>query len=181
MKRNLLRTLLLLHFIGLALSVGTRVANLIIDRQTSVAGLQALSFGRDLTGVLARSLVLPGFLLMAATGIAMTLVRYGLRPPVWVWIKVGLNVFVLFVATPLVAPALAAARAWAHWSFAHNQLAPQFLESASRASLYGAIVFTLFLLNIPVAIWKPYSAIRLPRLAGQKLARTGARVSGPGE
>jgi hypothetical protein len=136
---------------------------LVIDHETGHAGLQALSLGRDLSGSLARALVLPGFLLLAATGIAMTLLRYGRRPPAWVWIKVGLNMVTLLIAPRLVAPYLAAARTWAHWSLAHNQLAPQFLESAARASFYGAVVFTFFLLNIPVAIWKPYASIRFPR------------------
>jgi hypothetical protein len=163
MKRNLFRGLLFFHFIGLALAVGTRFADWAIDAHTGAAGLQELSFGRDLMGELGRSLVLPGFLLMVATGIAMTVLRYGRRPPLWVWIKVGLNVVTLLIARPLVAPALAAARTWAHWSAVHDQLAPQFLQSAAQASLYGGLVFALFLLNMPVAIWKPFASVRLPR------------------
>ncbi len=160
-KRNVGRSLLLFHFLGLGMSIGTRLAALVIDRVTRAGDLQSLSFGRDLTGQLARTLVLPGFLLMIATGIGLTLLRYGLRPPVWVWIKIGLNAVALFIATPLVAPALVAARTWAHWSVEHNQLAPQFQHSADQASLYGAVVFALFLLNIPVAIWKPFLSVKL--------------------
>jgi hypothetical protein len=165
MNRNLFRVLLTLHFLGFGVVIGTRFANLAIEHLAGAGGLQALSFGRDLMGALARSVVLPGFLLVLASGIALTLLRYGWRPPVWVWIKIGLNLMVLFVATPLVAPSLAAARAWAHWSVAHNQLAPQYLSSAAQATLFGAAVFILFLLNIPVAVWKPYASVRLPRLA----------------
>ena len=94
---------------------------------------------------------------------AMTVVRYGRRPPVWIWIKVGLTAVALFVASPLVAPALRAARGWAHWSLEHNQLAPQFAASAATASIYGAVVFTLVLLNVPVAVWKPFLSINLYR------------------
>jgi len=163
LKRNALRSLLVLHFIGLAMSLGTRLADFVIDRATSGGSLQALSLGRDLTSVLARGLVLPGFLLMIASGIAMVLLRYGRHPPVWVWTKAGLSTLALFVGTSLAAPALAAARQWAHWSLAHNQLAPQFSSGAALASLYGGIVFILFLLNIPIAIWKPFASVRLPR------------------
>jgi hypothetical protein len=163
-KRNAFRGFLVLHFIGLAMSLGTRLADFAIDRLTSGNGLQALSFGRDLTSQLAYSLVLPGFLLIIASGIVMVLLRYGFHPPLWVWIKAGISTIALFVATPLAAPALTAARQWAHWSAENNQLAPQFSDSAAKAAFYGGIVFILFLLNIPIAIWKPFASIRLPRI-----------------
>jgi hypothetical protein len=162
-KRNILRSLLLLHFIGLAMVIGTRIANFAIDKQTTGGTLQLLVVGRDLGGAIARGVVLPGFLLVIFTGIVMTLVRYGRRPPVWIWMKVGLTSVALFVASPLVAPALRSARSWAHWSLEHNQLAPQFAASAATASFYGAVVFTLVLLNLPVAIWKPFLSINLYR------------------
>jgi hypothetical protein len=161
-KRNVFRGLLVFHFIGLAMSLGTRLADFAIDRSTSDGSLQALSFGRDLTSQLAFNLVLPGFLLMIVSGIMMVGLRYGSHPPLWVWIKAGTTTVALFVATPLAAPALATARQWAHWSAEHNQLAPQFSDSAAKASLYGGIVLALFLVNIPVAIWKPLASIRLP-------------------
>jgi hypothetical protein len=163
LKRNASRSLLVLHFIGLAMSLGTRLADFVIDRVTSGGSLQTLSLGRDLTSVLARSLVLPGFLLMIASGVTMVLLRYGRHPPVWIWMKAGLSTLALLVATPLAAPALAAARQWAHWSLEHDLLAPQFGISAARASLYGGIVAICFLLNIPIAIWKPFASVRLPR------------------
>jgi hypothetical protein len=171
-KRHVFRGLLVVHFVGLALTVGIRFAGLVIERVTSNADLQLLSFGRDLTGVLARSLTLPGFLLTVATGILMVLLRYGRRPPLWVWIKIGLTTAALSLATPLVAPALEAAREWAHWSVQHGQLAPQFREAVARASFYGGIVFALFLLNIPVAVWKPFSGLKLSQLVSGKIRRT---------
>jgi hypothetical protein len=171
-KRNVGRTLLLLHFVGLAMSIGTRLAALVIDHATSGTDLQSLALGRDLTNELARSLVLPGFLLLIGSGAGLTLLRYGLRPPSWVWIKVALNTAGVFVATSLVSPALQGARFWAHWSVAHNEFAPQLQVDVARASLYGAIAFALLLLNIPVAIWKPaLSAVlplRIPGLSGPR-------------
>jgi hypothetical protein len=161
-KRNVGRTLLLAHFIGLAMSVGTRLADLAIDHATRGADLRSLSLGRDLTSELARSLVLPGFLLLIGSGIGLTLLRYGSRPPGWIWVKIALNAVGVLVAMSLVAPALQAARSWAHWSVAHDQFAPQFQAEAARASLFGAIALALFLLNIPVAIWKPRLSARLP-------------------
>jgi hypothetical protein len=172
-KRNAFRSFLGFHFVGLAMSLGTRIADFAIDRATRGTNLQSLSFGRDLTGLLARSLVLPGFILMIATGIAMVLLRYGRHPPVWVWMKAALTTAALFVATPLAAPALTAARQWAHWSAEHGQLAPEFGDFATKASLYGGIVFILFLLNIPVAIWKPFASVRFPRLRAHQTGGAG--------
>jgi hypothetical protein len=180
MKRHVFRSLLVFHFIGLALTIGIRFAGLVIERVTSTADLQLLSFGRDLTGVLAHSLTLPGFLLTVATGILMVLLRYGRRPPVWVWIKVGLTTAALSLGTPVVAPALEAAREWAQWSVEHGQLAPQFQESVAKASFYGAIVFALFLLNIPVAVWKPFSGLKLSQLLSRKISRTSPQQAESG-
>jgi hypothetical protein len=170
-KRHAFRSLLVFHFIGLALTVGIRFASLVIDRVTGTADLEALSWGRDLTGALARTLTLPGFLLTIATGILMVLLRYGRRPPLWVWIKVALTTAALSLATPVVAPALQAAREWARWSVAHGHLAPQFLDSVARVNLYGGIVFALFLLNIPVAVWKPFAGVTLSQLLWRRAPR----------
>lgn len=163
-KRHAFRGLLSLHFVGLAVTLGVRVASFGIYRATGAGDLQALSFGRDLVGLLARSLTLPGFLLTVLTGIAMVFLRYGSRPPVWVWIKVALTTSALLLATPIVGPALDAARQWAHWSLEHGHLAPELQASVAKANFYGAIVFALFVLNIPIAIWKPFAGLTLSRL-----------------
>ena len=184
MRRHVFRGFLTLHFVGLALTIGVRFASFGIYRATGAGDLQSLSFGRDLVGVLARSLTLPGFLLTVLTGIAMVFFRYGLRPPVWVWIKVALTTAALSIATPIVGPALDAARQWAHWSLEHGQLAAELQASVARANFYGGIVFVLFVLNIPVAIWKPFPGLTLSRLLrrmnpfGTKPGQTGSEGGG---
>jgi hypothetical protein len=160
-KKNAFRGLLTLHFIGLALMIGATVANLMINHWAAQTTLQALAFGRDLSGFVTRGVVLPGFLILITTGAAMTLMRYGRRTPLWVVIKIALNAAALAVGARFVAPALVAARYWAEWSVEHNQLASQFQQSASQAACFGAIVFSLLLLNIPVAVWKPVRRSRL--------------------
>ena len=154
-KRNAFRTLLVLHFIGLALVIGVRFANFGIEHATGGGSLQVLALGRDLMGSLARTLTLPGFFLTLVSGIGMVILRYGKRVPGWVWIKVALTAVSLAVATSMVAPALEAARKWAHWSAEHGLLAPQVHASIAQVTLYGGIVFVLILLTIPVAVWKP--------------------------
>ena len=154
-KRNVLRGLLALHFMGLGLSIGTRFADMVIDNKTAAGGLQSLAFGRDLTSMLARSLVLPGFLLLIVTGVAMVGIRYGRRIPLWVAIKFCVAMMALALGALVVSPALATAKSWADWSAVHGQAAPQLHASIARAEGYGAIVLVLFLFNILVAIWKP--------------------------
>jgi hypothetical protein len=189
LKRHAMRALLTIHLIGMAVFFGGRFADFIVERKTEGTSFQTLAFGRDLSGAIGRGLMLPGFLAMLITGIAMTVIRYGRRPPAWVWIKVALNATAFLVVLPFVAPALAAARSWAHWSAEHGQLAPQFLQSAAQASFYGAIVFGLFLLNVPVAVWKPVFSPRRPapsraeadppvRLAGAPGATRDSEPSG---
>ena len=46
-KRHVFRGLLSLHFVGLASTIGVRVASFGIYRATSAGDLQAMSFGRD--------------------------------------------------------------------------------------------------------------------------------------
>jgi hypothetical protein len=175
MKRHVFRGLLSLHFLGLGLTIGVRFASFAIYRATGAGDLRSLSFGRDLVGVLARSLTLPGFLLTVLTGIAMVFLRYGSRPPVWVWIKVALTTAALSVATPIVGPALEAARQWAHWSLEHGHLAAELQLSVAKANFYGAIVFALFVLNIPVAIWKPFSGLTLARLLRREIKHSDGK------
>lgn len=159
-KRTVFRTLLFLHFIGLGLSVGTRAADFLLDMETRNAGLQTLALGRDLIATAGQRLTLPGFILMVVTGVSMAILLYGTRPPIWVWIKLTVATAIAATAIPIVAPALATARKWAHWSVDHGQLAPQFQEYLTKGNIFGGLVLALFLINIAIAVWKPLSSER---------------------
>jgi len=165
-KRHAFNTLLVLHFIGLALVVGVRFAYFVIENVTNAGSLQVFAEGRDLMGLLAKTLTAPGFLLTVVTGIGMTVLRYGKNVPGWVWGKVALTVAGMGLALTRVAPALQAARRFAHESAAQGHLLPQLHASLSQAALYGGVVFTFVLLTVPLAVWKPrlrrVPAISLP-------------------
>jgi hypothetical protein len=154
-KRHAFKILLVLHFIGLALVIGVRFANFGIEYATSAGSLQFLAEGRDLMGVLALRLTAPGFWLTIASGIGMLVMRYGRKVPRWVWVKITLTVVAMVLALTRVAPALEAARKWAHGSVEQGHLLPQLHDSLSQVTLYGGIVFGLILLTVPVAVWKP--------------------------
>jgi hypothetical protein len=162
-KRTALLLLLSVHFVGIALLIGAGIAGVLIDQQTGRGTLAVVVLGRNVGSLVVRGLALPGFLLTAASGIAMTLLRYGTRPPVWVWTKIGLNLAALAISASFVAPALVAARHWAGWSVDHGTLAPELQQSAAQAAIFSAIIVVMFLVNIPVAVWKPFASVRLPR------------------
>ena len=157
-RRQFTRGLLFFHFIGLSLCLGAIFADFLIDRQTRGADLHLLSLGRDLISLSSRNLVQTGFLLTMATGILMALLRYGLRVPVWAWLKFGLSITVLALSILALSPATTAATQWAHWSAEHGQLAPQFLENIALAGRYGITILGLLLVTVIVAIWKPFSS-----------------------
>lgn len=159
MEPHVIRVLLFFHFVGLAATLGTRLAVGVIDAQTRTAQLPILLLGRDLIDRSQRHVILPGFLVVLATGAALTLIRYGLRPPLWVWIKVGLVMAMTSVGVFGVGPAAAAAQRWAAWSSEHGQLAPQLIESVARSRSWGNVVRVLFLITIAVAVWKPFGAM----------------------
>jgi hypothetical protein len=154
-KRHAFKTLLVLHFIGLTLVIGVRVALLVIEQTTSTGSLQVLAEGRELMGLLARDLTAPGFWLTVLSGIGLVALRYGKNIPGWVWAKVTLTVASMVLAVTRVAPALEAARRWAHESAGEGHFLPQLHNSLGQATLYGGIAFTLILLTVPVAVWKP--------------------------
>jgi hypothetical protein len=74
-KRHAFNSLLVLHLIGMTLVVGVRVANFAIEYATDAGSLQGLAAGRDLMGLLARTLTAPGFLLTVVSGIGMVVLR----------------------------------------------------------------------------------------------------------
>jgi hypothetical protein len=123
-KRHAFNSLLVLHLIGMTLVVGVRFANFAIEYATDAGSLQGLAAGRDLMGLLARTLTAPGFLLTVVSGIGMVVLRYGRNVPGWLWVKVALTAAGMGVALAKVAPALEAARKWAHESAAQGQFLP---------------------------------------------------------
>jgi len=162
-KRTAFLVLLSTHFVGIALLIGASTAGVLIDQETSHGTLQILALGRDGGSFVVRGLAVPGFLIPAASGISMTLLRYGRRPPVWVWTKIGLNLGALAISAAFVTPALIAAREWTGWSIDHGTLAPMLQQSAAQAAIFSAVIVVMFLVNIPVAVWKPLASVRLPR------------------
>lgn len=154
-KRQLDRVLLFVHFVALTLCLGTIFTNVLIERHTRSGSLELLSIGRDLVTLSSHNLIQTGFLVMVFSGILITLLRYGLRAPLWAWLKLGISVIVFSLVIFGLDPASTTATEWARWSAEHGQLAPQFVEYATRAGRFGVSILALLLVTAIVAIWKP--------------------------
>ena len=164
LRRQASRCFLLVHFVGLALSLGAAFANVAIERQTRGGSLELLSFGRDLISLSSRNLVQTGFWMMVISGILVVALRYGYRAPLWVWLKLATSAAIFAVAAFAQAPTTAALSTLAHWSVEHGALAPQFAVNLALAGRYGLVVLALFLTTMGIAIWKPVS-FRIRRAA----------------
>ena len=175
LKPHIFRALLFFHFLGLAATLGAGLGTGVIDSRTITAPISKLLLGRSLIDALQRTVILPGFLIILATGAALTFIRYGIRPPLWVWIKVGLVAATTGIAVLGVAPAAAAAQQWARWSAEHGQIAPQLLGNLARSRSWGNVVRALFVITIGVAIWKPFGAAGRRKL---KSLRSDAQSTG---
>ncbi len=174
-KQQSIRVLLLVHFVGLALSLGAALANVAIERQTRGGSLELLSIGRDLISLSSRNLVQTGFFMMVISGILIVVLRYGFRAPAWVWIKLATSAAIFAVAFFGQGPATTALAALAHWSVEHGELAPQFQDGLAQAGRYGLTLLALFLTTIAVAIWKPVSLrIRTRGMSPEQPPEVGA-------
>jgi len=156
-RRQASRCLLMVHFLGLALSLGAAFANVAIERQTRGGTLELLAFGRDLIGFSSRVLIPTGFWMMVISGILVVVLRYGYRAPLWVWLKLAFSAAIFALADFGQGPVTRALAALAHWSVENGQLAPQYQESLALAGRYGLLTLALFLTTMAIAIWKPIS------------------------
>jgi hypothetical protein len=156
-RRQASRFFLLVHFLGLALSLGAAFANVAIERQTRGGSLELLAFGRDLITFSSSVLVPTGFWMMVISGILVVVLRYGYRAPLWVWLKLTASVAIFAVADFAQGPVTRALAMLAHWSVEHGQLAPQYQETLALAGRYGLLTLALFLMTMGIAIWKPVS------------------------
>ena len=171
-RRQLTRGVLFVHLLGLTLSLGTIFTNILVERHTRGGNLEMLSLGRDLVTLSSHDLTQTGFLITLFSGILLTLLRYGIRVPLWAWIKLALSLIVLTVVLLALDPAGTAATEWARLSAERGQLAPQYLDSVARSGRYGAIVLGLLLVTMIVAIWKPlWSGLRPRRETGSAVSQ----------
>ena len=154
-RRQLTRVFLFVHFLGLTLSLGTIFTNILIERSTRGGSLELLSTGRDLVSLSSHNLIQNGFLVTVFSGIVVALLRYGIRAPLWAWIKLGLSIVIFTTVILALDPAGTTTTEWARWSAEHGHLAPEFLDSVARSRGYGLVVLSLFLITTIVAVWKP--------------------------
>jgi len=159
------------HFIGMTLFLGVIVADIVIDGYAQTQSLAFLADARALVSVTGLQLPLLGLALLAPTGVAMTALRYGPRPPGWVVAKLVLTVAIFGNALAFLFPAIRAATHWAAVSAEQGHVLPEYAAAAARESAFGAANLLMFVLAGALAIWKPV----FRRRASRGLAAAGQR------
>lgn len=152
-----------LHFGGLALFLGTIVSSVVIDRHIEAGELATLAKGRQAVSLISHGLIMPGLGLMALTGIAMSILRYGFRWPRWVFAKTACVVVIAVVAFSFLFPALDSATDWAVRSAQDNLRHPKYATYLARESGFGVVNLLLFLAAGALALWKPSLSPRTNR------------------
>jgi hypothetical protein len=144
-----------LHFIGLAIFFGVIVANIAIDRFAETQAPAFLADARTLVSLTSFSLPLNGLALALVTGVAMTILRFGVRPPAWVLAKLVLATAIFINAKAFLFPAIGDATKWAALGATQGQTPPEFFAAVTREGGFGALNLALFLIAGALAIGKP--------------------------
>jgi hypothetical protein len=149
-----------LHFIGMTLFLGVIVADIVIDGYAQTQSAAFLADTRTLVSLTGLQLPLLGLALLALTGVAMTALRYGSRPPAWVVAKLVLTVAIFGNALAFLFPAIRAATHWAAVSAEQGHalpghVLPEYAAAAAREGAFGAANLLMFVLAGALAIWKP--------------------------
>lgn len=154
-RRHSLLALRGLHFVGLAVFLGSIIANIAINQSIVADGLPMLANGRTLISLTSRHLVLQGLALMAATGIAMAGLRYGVRWPVWLYAKIACAALIVAISFIFLFPSIDEATRWAGVSAEQNQRVPEFSEWLAREARFGMLNVLLFVSAGALALWRP--------------------------
>jgi len=144
-----------LHVVGLALLLGEIAYSHSINIHIEAADLAALANGRQIVSLVSHRLIMSGLALMVVTGIAMALVRYGLRWPRWVLVKTACAILFAVIAFSFVFPAVVNATAWAVRSAQDHQRYAEYAFWLGRETSFGTATLLLLIISGVLALWKP--------------------------
>ncbi len=155
LRRHVLLVLKGLHFVGLALFLGTIVSSIVIDIHIEGRGLTALAEGRQAVSLISHALIMSGLGLMIVTGIGLSILRYGFRWPRWILVKILFVVVIFGVAFFALLPALDSATVWAVRSAKDGILHSEYTYYLTRESIFGIANMLVFIGAAVFALWKP--------------------------
>ncbi|MBV8440654.1 MAG: hypothetical protein JO312_08870 [Hyphomicrobiales bacterium] len=118
-------------------------------------GLHYVADARTLVSLTSFSLPLNGLALALVTGVAMTVLRFGVRPPAWVLAKLVLATAIFTNAKVFLFPAISDATIWAALGATQSQTPPEFFAAVAREGGFGALNLVMFLIAGALAIGKP--------------------------
>lgn len=152
--RTTQRALKLAHFLGLCLFLGSIVSFIVISTLAEGAGMSQLAFGRRVISAGTRAMTLPGMWLLAASGLALGLQRYGWRSGFF-RLKAGLMLAILLNAHGFVMPAVSEATELAQQAAQTGQLSAAYAQAYGRETICGALNIMLCLAAAATGVWRP--------------------------
>jgi hypothetical protein len=144
------KTVRTLHFLGLALFLGSIFMFIVVSTLTQNAGLAALAFGRQIIAAGTSALTLPGLALVAATGAFMSR-RYRARPA-WLGFKQLAMAAMALNTIFVILPAARDCRALAEASLRAGALDPAYHAAYLRESIAGGVNVLLALASMVAAV-----------------------------
>jgi predicted Abi (CAAX) family protease len=153
-----------LHFVGLAMFLGTIIVNIVVEKHIAVGGLPLLADGRTLISLISHRLILQGLGLMTVTGVLMAVLRFGAGTPIWVYAKAACVGLIVAISLVFLLPSLDEATRWAVISASQNKLLPEFSQWLGGGAHFGVVNLLLFFAAGALALWRPSLPVsRRPR------------------
>ncbi|WP_162788022.1 DUF2269 family protein [Chromobacterium haemolyticum] len=147
------RTLKLIHFIALALFLGSILAWVVLS-ETGPATPALLAQTRQQIHIGTWVLTVPGLWLMLISGLLMGYRRYGPRNRFF-QLKLGLTLLILLNASFVVVPAVDMANQLAQAALLNGALSADFHAATLREAIGGGLNILLIVITAAVGVWRP--------------------------
>jgi uncharacterized membrane protein len=156
-----------LHFIGLAMLLGSILAFIVIGAVPVPEGdVAAVHHYRRLIRIMTWVLTVPGMLLVALTGLTMTIVRgYGFLRVGWLTLKQLAMLVILANAAFLLVPYVEQLFALSLQGLAQGALPPEYAVLKVREDIAGTVNFLFILASIALAVLRPFPGWRRSAVA----------------
>ncbi|MCS3806620.1 hypothetical protein HNO92_004229 [Chromobacterium alkanivorans] len=148
------RTLKLIHFIALALFLGSILAWIVLSETGPAAPPALLAQTRWYIHIGTWALTVPGLWLMLISGLLLGYRRYGPRNRFF-QLKLGLTLVILLNASFVVAPAVDQAYLLAQAALPASAVGADFHAATLREAIGGGLNILLIVITAAVGVWRP--------------------------
>lgn len=144
-----------LHVLAAVGFVGALMVSLLVTATADDATATAFAAARRAVSAAAENIALPSLVVLAASGMLLTVKQPLFIDARWVWAKAAIGIVIVGVALLVVQPAVVRAGALAQMAVEGSAVL-QPLSAALRAERIGMLVnLALSLAAIALAVWRP--------------------------